>query len=165
MRYLYSVKVNKYSGSFNNINYPYAKLCVPDIIKNISVKIFNLMEKIKQTRQVIWLETCKCVCRLTSSICNSRQIWNTDKCRYECREDLIDKEICDKVFTWNPSNCNCECDKSCGIGEYLDYKSCVCRNTLVDKLVEEYTDRIDLLDIQNENSSSSQHKKSPKLFF
>ena len=22
----------------------------------------------------------------------------------------------------NPSNCECECDKSCDIGEYLDYK-------------------------------------------
>ena len=32
-----------------------------------------------------------------------------------------------------------QCDKSCGIGQYLDYKSCVCRNSLVDKLVEEYT--------------------------
>ena len=86
---------------------------------------------------MIWHETCKCVCRLTSSVCNSRQRWNEDKCRCECREDLIGKEICDKGFIWKPSNCQCECDKSCGIGEYLDYKNCVCRNTLIDKLVEE----------------------------
>ena len=37
----------------------------------------------------------------------------------------------------------CECDKSCGIGEYLDYKNCVCRNSLVDKLVKECTNVID----------------------
>ena len=30
----------------------------------------------------------------------------------------------------------CECDKSCDVGEYLDYKSCKCRKRLVDKLVE-----------------------------
>ena len=38
----------------------------------------------------------------------------------ECKE-LIDKEVCDKGSTWNPSNCECECDKSCDVGEYLDY--------------------------------------------
>ena len=35
---------------------------------------------------------------------------------------LIDKGICDKGFIWNPSNCGCECDKTCDIGEYLDYE-------------------------------------------
>ena len=43
---------------------------------------------------------------------------------------------------WNPSNCECECEKSCGIDQYLDYKNCVCRNSIVDKLVEECTNVI-----------------------
>ena len=100
------------------------------------------MERINETRQIIRHGTCECVCRLTSSVCNSRQRWNGDKCRCECKEDLIDNGICDKGFMWNPSNCGCECDKSCGIGEYID-KSCVCRNTLIDKLVEECTNVIE----------------------
>ena len=33
--YLYSVKISKCSGSFSNINDPYAKLCVPDVVKGI----------------------------------------------------------------------------------------------------------------------------------
>ena len=41
--YLYSIKVIKYSGSCNNINDPYAKLCVPNVAKNINVKVSNLM--------------------------------------------------------------------------------------------------------------------------
>ena len=41
--YPFSIKVNKCSGSCNNIYDPYAKLCVPDIVKNINVKVFNLM--------------------------------------------------------------------------------------------------------------------------
>ena len=83
------------------------------------------------------------VCRLIVAVCNTKQIWNDDKCSCECREDLVDKIICDKQFSWNPSNCECECDKSCGIGEYLDYKSCVCKKTLVDKLIEECTSVIE----------------------
>ena len=43
--YPFSIKVNKCSGSCN-INDPYAKLCVPDVVKNINVKVFNLMSTI-----------------------------------------------------------------------------------------------------------------------
>ena len=38
---------------------------------------------------------------------------------------------------WNPSNCECKCDKTCDIGEYLDYENCKCRKKLVDKLIDE----------------------------
>ena len=34
----------------NNINDPYAKLCVPDVIKNINVKVFNLISRTNETR-------------------------------------------------------------------------------------------------------------------
>ena len=40
--------------------------------------------------------------------------------------------------------------KSCGIAQYLDYIICVCRNSLVDKLVEECTNVIDGNIIYNE---------------
>ena len=40
------------------------------------------------------------------------------------------------------SNCECECDKSCDIGEYLDYKNCKCRKRIIDKLVEECSENI-----------------------
>ena len=104
--YPYSIKVNKCSGSCNNINNPYSKLCVPDVVKNMNVKVFNLMSRTNETRHIKWHETCKCKCRLDASVCNSKQRWNKDKCRRECKE-LIDKGICDKGFIWNPSNCEC----------------------------------------------------------
>ena len=43
--YPYSILVNKCSGSCNNINDPYAKLCFPDVVENIIVKVFNLMSR------------------------------------------------------------------------------------------------------------------------
>ena len=94
--YPFSIKVNKCSGSCNNINDPYAKLCLPDGVKNINVKVFNLMSWSNQTKHIEWHETCKSKRRLDSSVCNNKQRWNKDKCRYECREELIDKERCDK---------------------------------------------------------------------
>ena len=38
--YPYCIKVNKCSGSCNNINDPYAKICVSDVVKNINAKVF-----------------------------------------------------------------------------------------------------------------------------
>ena len=40
--YPLSIKVNKCSGECNNINDPIAKLCVPDIVKDMNIKVFNL---------------------------------------------------------------------------------------------------------------------------
>ena len=111
------------------------------------------MSRINETRQILWHETCKCVCRLSVVVCNSKQIWNDGKCTCECKEDLVDKIVCDKGFSWNPSNCGCECEKSCRIGEYLDYKSCVCKKTLVDILAEECTTVIEENKIYNVSSS------------
>ena len=36
----------------NSANDPDAKLCVPDVIKNINVKVFNLMSKTNKTRHI-----------------------------------------------------------------------------------------------------------------
>ena len=41
--YPFSIKINKCSGNCNNINNPYVKICVPDVIKDLNVKVFNLM--------------------------------------------------------------------------------------------------------------------------
>ena len=56
----YSVKTSKCSGSCNNINNPLAKLCVPDVVKNLNVKVFNLVLGTNETRRIEWDEyTCK----------------------------------------------------------------------------------------------------------
>ena len=52
--FLFSIKTNKCSGSGNNINDPHAKTCVPDAIKNLKVKVFNLMSRTNETRHIGW---------------------------------------------------------------------------------------------------------------
>ena len=86
--------------------------CVPNVVKNIAVKVFHLVSRANETRHIktwhIRYETCKCKCRLDTSVCNNKQRWNEDKCRCECKE-LIDKGRWDKAFIWNPIKCECEC--------------------------------------------------------
>ena len=71
--YPFSVKINRYYGNCNNINDPYARSCVPDTVKNLNVKVFNLMSRINETRSITWHKTCKCICRLDKIICNNKQ--------------------------------------------------------------------------------------------
>ena len=68
---------------------------VPDSVKDVNVKVFNLMSRTNEARHIKWHQTCKCICRLDAIVCNNKQRWNNDKCRYECKE-LIDKGVCDK---------------------------------------------------------------------
>ena len=39
--------------------------------------------------------------------------------------------------------CECECDKSCNVGEYLNYSDCKCRKKLTDKLIHECNETIE----------------------
>ena len=71
--YPFSIRTSKCSGSCNNINDPYAKLCVPDVVKNLNIKVFNLMSRTNETRHIEWHETCKYKCRLDASACNNKQ--------------------------------------------------------------------------------------------
>ena len=69
----FSIKISKCRGICNNINDPYAKLCVPDIVKRLNVGVFNLMSRANELRRIEWYETCKCKCRLDGSVCNNKQ--------------------------------------------------------------------------------------------
>ena len=72
---------------------------VSGVVKNLNVKVFNLMSRTNETKHIEWHETCKSKCRLDASFCSNRQRWNDDKCRCECKE-LIDKSVCDEVSIW-----------------------------------------------------------------
>ena len=52
MFYPYSITINRCKGICNTINDPYAKISVPDTIKNINLKVFNLMSRTNETRNI-----------------------------------------------------------------------------------------------------------------
>ena len=120
--YPYNVLVNKCSGSCNTLDEAMAKLCVPNIIKRVNMMrlLIHFLMRLNETRNVLWHESCKCVCRLNSSVCNSKQIWNNDTCKYDCNEDFAGIMTCNKGYMWNSSTCACECDMCCKPSQYLD---------------------------------------------
>ena len=82
----YSIKTSKCSSCRNNINNPLAQLCVSDVVKNLNVKVFNLVSRLNETRRIGWHEKCKCKCRFEHSVCNNKQHWKDDKGRCDCKE-------------------------------------------------------------------------------
>ena len=54
--YPFSVKINRCNDNCNNINDPYAKICLSDVVKNLNVKVFNLMSRTTETGHIKWHE-------------------------------------------------------------------------------------------------------------
>ena len=48
--YPFSIKTSKCNSSCNNINDPYAKLYVPEVVKNMNIRVFNLMSRSNETK-------------------------------------------------------------------------------------------------------------------
>ena len=101
--YPYNVLVNKCSGSCDTLDNPLAKMCVPNIIKRINMKVYNFLMRLNETRNMLQHESYKCVCLLNSSAYNNKQIWNSDTCRCDCNEDFASIINCTKGYTRNPS--------------------------------------------------------------
>ena len=64
--YPHNVLVNKCSGSCNALDNPMSKICVPKVIKNVNMKVYNFLMKLNETRSVLWHESCKCICKFIS---------------------------------------------------------------------------------------------------
>ena len=146
--YPYNVLVNKRSGSCDTLDDPMEKLCVPNVIKRVKRKVYNFLMRLN----VLWHESCKCVCRLNSSVCNSKQIWNSDTCSCDCNEDFAGIMTCNKGYMWNLSICACECDMWGKPGQYLDYKKCICKNKLIGKVISKCTNFINESMMNNKTS-------------
>ena len=153
--YPYNVLVNKCIGSCDTLDNPMSKICVPNVIKRVNMQVYNFLMRLNETRNVLWHESCKCVCRLNSSVCNNKQIWNSDTCRCGCNEDFAGIINCNKGYTWNPSTCECQFDMWCKPEQYLDHKNCICKNKLIGRLNEECTGIINETMINNKSNKTN----------
>ena len=59
--YPFIFSVNMCSGSCNTIDYPFAGVCVPNKVKNMNVKLFNIKSRTNEPRFLVQHE----------SVCNS----------------------------------------------------------------------------------------------
>ena len=141
-----------------------AKLCVPNVIKRVNMQVYNFLMMLNETRNVLWHESYKCICKLNSSVCNNKQIWNGDTCRCDCNEDFAFIINCTKGYTCNPSTCECQCNMWCKPGQYLDHKNCICKNKLIGRVIEERTSVINETMINNKDNITNNNNTYLILF-
>ena len=67
-----SVKTGKCSGSCHNINDPFSQLFVPDVVKNMNIKVFNQMSRTNEAKYIGWHKTCKCKYRMDANVFNNK---------------------------------------------------------------------------------------------
>ena len=79
MAFPYKIEIDGCVASCNNISNPHSKVCIPDIVKNFTVKMFDLMNSENTTKEVEFHESCKCVvckkkvvCKINCSICSEK---------------------------------------------------------------------------------------------
>ena len=51
--YPYNVLVNKYSGSCDTLDNPMTKLCLPNVIKRVNMRVYNFLMMLNETRNVL----------------------------------------------------------------------------------------------------------------
>ena len=58
----------------------YLRKYVPSKIKDINVKVFNLISKKNEVKTLVKHISRDCKCKFNSITCNSNQKWKNDKC-------------------------------------------------------------------------------------
>ena len=53
LSYPYNVLVKKCSRSCNTLNNHISKICVPKVIKNVNIKVYNFLMSLNETRNVL----------------------------------------------------------------------------------------------------------------
>ena len=108
MTFPYKVTVDKCVGSCNDVENLYFKVCLPDSVKKISVKVFDLISRKNVLKNVSFHKSCNCSCLLDENVCKNKQKWNKNKCRCEC----LEIKDCGNNSFWNVVNCRCEFKKA-----------------------------------------------------
>ena len=101
MTFPYEIRVDRSIGSCNDKDNPFLRFCLPDSIKKISVKSFDLLSNKNVLKNISFRQNCKCGCLLDEKVCNNLQKRNKDKCKCEC----LKIKDCDIGYSWNVNKC------------------------------------------------------------
>ena len=72
MTFPYKIGVDRCIGGCSDVENPYFKVCLPDSVKNISVKCFHLISKKNVLKNISFHQICKCDCLLDEKVCNNK---------------------------------------------------------------------------------------------
>ena len=94
--YQFMISLGTCNGSCNALS---PKICVPKKVKNINVKVFNMIINKNETKKMTKHISCNCKCKRNSTACNSNQKWSNKTCPCESKN----YHKCRRDYSWIPS--------------------------------------------------------------
>ena len=96
----------------------------------MNIKVLILTYSVNETRYLVEHVLCECKCRFNENVCDSKQELSHYKCRCDCNKSIT-LSSCKICFIWNPITCSFGCDKMWEIGEYLNIRNSICKETSI----------------------------------
>ena len=125
--YAFTVSAQKCGGSCNTIDDPYSRLCVPNKIKNVNVKVFNLMMNVivGVIGVLVKIIICGIPIHVTASVIRHVKLTNIETLKNVCvKKSLFGKLLlaCEGEI-WNTTETSFDDKKvTCEKRNYLIYK-------------------------------------------
>ena len=85
---LFAISLHKCDGSYNTVEDPFGRICVPNKIEDVNLKMFIMIKGIHESQTLIKHILCECRCEFDGRQCNLNQQWNNDKCQCECKKPI-----------------------------------------------------------------------------
>ena len=104
---------------------------LPDSIKNISGKSFDLLSEKNVLKNISFHQSCKCDCLLDKKVCNNLQKGNKDKFRCEC----LKIKKCAIGYSWNVNNYRFEMKKLAALIESERFHESEERKEITDNVI------------------------------
>ena len=74
--------MNRCDGSWNFVEDPLSRICIPYKIEEVNLKVFNVIKRTNESKKLSKHISYECRCEFDGREGNARQKWN-NKCQYE----------------------------------------------------------------------------------
>ena len=72
----FMISLDKCNLSCNFVDGLSMKVCAPSQIKDVNVKVFNVITRMYEAKALVKHISCNCKCKFSGTTCNSNQKWN-----------------------------------------------------------------------------------------
>ena len=95
--YPFMVNFDRCNVSYNSLDNPFGRICVPNKTEDVYVSVFNVITRINESKTLTKHISCGCKYKFDGRICNSNQKQNNDKCRCDCANPG-EHHVCEKNY-------------------------------------------------------------------
>ena len=81
--------LDRCDGSCNTVEDPFGRICVPNKMKVVTLKVFQMITGVNKSKTLMKHISCDCECKFNGRRCMSKQKWTTGKCLFECKNPVL----------------------------------------------------------------------------